>query len=400
MDQIKNKSICPYAFRGAMITVDSTVKPCCRYSDYSTKRLKVTDTNTIDDIFHSKFYQDIREKMLAGEKLTGCKRCYKEEEAGVTSMRIESSVTKSTDIELEYLEVESGRHCNLKCRSCNPDVSSGWNEDVKQSEELAVMHDFDDRMEKLDSNMYNDALAYLTKEQCSNLKQIKATGGEPFLSKSFLKFVENLETWDIAKNITLEVYTNVSFMPKLKFVQSLLKLKKIELNLSIDSIEKRNDYLRSNSDWNTVVNVIDYWFKLASQNKQKINLIISNTVSIFNILTIDQFIQYIADKEKEFDIDIQIHHVVLHWPRQMAIYNFPRHIKDKIIEYIKQVPSKLDIENYKASGLTRLLRILESSSPTTISAKKDFIHTTNSIDKIRKEDWKQVFPEVFELLNG
>ena len=172
------------------------------------------------------------------------------------------------------------------------------------------------------------------------------------------------------------------------------------MNLSIDSIEKRNDYLRSNSDWNTVVNVIDYWFKLASQNKQKINLIISNTVSIFNILTIDQFIQYIADKEKEFDIEIQIHHVVLHWPRQMAIYNFPRHIKDKIIEYIKQVPSKLDIENYKASGLTRLLRILESSSPTTISAKQDFIHTTNSVDKIRKEDWKQVFPEVFELLNG
>ena len=75
MDQVNNKSICPYAFRGAMINVDSTVKPCCRYQQrYGSARVKVTDTFSIHDAFHSQYYQDLRKKMLAGEKVPGCVR--------------------------------------------------------------------------------------------------------------------------------------------------------------------------------------------------------------------------------------------------------------------------------------------------------------------------------------
>ena len=44
--------------------------------------------------------------------------------------------------------------------------------------------------------------------------------------------------------------------------------------------------------------------------------------------------------------------------------------------------------------------MLERSTPTTVSAKKDFIYTTDSIDKVRDESWKTVFPEVLKLLRG
>ena len=403
MDQINNKSICPYAFKGAMITVNSTVRPCCRYSDWDEVKPTVSDTNTIEDIFYSEYYQSLRKRMLAGEMIPGCKKCYKEEQAGVLSMRNSSHILEAdTNIELEYLEVESGRHCNLKCRSCNPEISTGWNEDIKKSDDLAVMYGYRDNLEELDSFKYNDALRTLTKEQCSKLKQIKATGGEPFLSKSFLTLIENLDKWDLAKNITLEVYTNVSFMPKPKFVKSLMKLKKIELCMSIDSIKERNDYLRAGSDWNTVVQVTDFWLDLASKNKEQFKLVVSNTISIFNILTIDQLIQFIADKEIEFDVYIEVHHVVLHYPRHQSIYNFSRQTKDKILGYLKEIPSKVNfpLYEYNKRNLRKLSSVLESSSPTTVSAKKDFFHTTNSIDKVRGESWKTVFPEVLKLLRG
>ena len=402
MDQVNNKSICPYAFRGAMINVDSTVKPCCRYQQrYGSARVKVTDTFSIHDAFHSQYYQDLRKKMLAGEKVPGCVRCYKEEEAGQKSMRNDNTLlTASTDIELEYLEVESGRHCNLKCRSCNPELSSGWNEDIKNNNELATEYGFNDQLDKLESFMYNDGLEHVSKENCIKLKTIKATGGEPFLSKSFLKLIDNLDKWDLAKNIKLEVYTNVSFMPKPKFVEALLKLKKVELNMSIDSIGKRNDYLRSNSDWDTTNRVVDYWCKLASEHPNKVRLVVSNTVSILNVLTLNLLISYVANKEKQFGVYTDISHTVVHWPKYLAVYNFPRNIKDKIIKSIKEIPSTTNIPNYKALGVQRIIGMLERSTPTTVSAKKDFIYTTDSIDKVRDESWKTVFPEVLKLLRG
>ena len=402
MDQVNNKSICPYAFRGAMINVDSTVKPCCRYQQrYGSARVKVTDTFSIHDAFHSQYYQDLRKKMLAGEKVPGCVRCYKEEEAGQKSMRNDNTLlTASTDIELEYLEVESGRHCNLKCRSCNPELSSGWNEDIKNNNELATEYGFNDQLDELESFMYNDGLEHVSKENCIKLKTIKATGGEPFLSKSFLKLINNLDKWDLAKNIKLEVYTNVSFIPKPKFVEALLKLKTVELNMSIDSIGKRNDYLRSNSDWDTTNRVVDYWCKLASEHPNKVRLVVSNTVSILNVLTLNLLISYVANKEKQFGVYIDISHTVVHWPKYLAVYNFPRNIKDKIIKSIKEIPSTTNIPNYKALGVQRIIGMLERSTPTTVSAKKDFIYTTDSIDKVRDESWKTVFPEVLKLLRG
>ena len=122
----------------------------------------------------------------------------------------------------------------------------------------------------------------------------------------------------------------------------------------------------------------------------------------FNILTIDQLIQFVADKEIEFDVYIEIHHVVLHYPRHQCIYNFSRQIKDKLLGYLEEIPSKVNFPlfEYNKRNLRKLNSVLALSSPTTVSAKKDFVHTTDSVDKVRGESWKTVFPEVLKLLRG
>ena len=38
--------------------------------------------------------------------------------------------------ELTYLEIQSGRYCNLKCRSCGPGLSTSWDEDLVSSDVL------------------------------------------------------------------------------------------------------------------------------------------------------------------------------------------------------------------------------------------------------------------------
>ena len=45
-------------------------------------------------------------------------------------------IQEITQPKLEYLEIESGRYCNLKCRSCGPNLSSSWDEDVKNNDKV------------------------------------------------------------------------------------------------------------------------------------------------------------------------------------------------------------------------------------------------------------------------
>ena len=382
-----NKTFCAFGFKGAMIEVDGRVRPCCRFQIRKTKRPIVTEDRSMSDIFNSDFYKDIRKKMLAGEKVDGCRRCYREEESGYLSMRVTDIIQDySSKVELQYIEFESGRHCNLKCRSCSPDISTKWNEDVKK---LPSMRDPDFDYE---ANYYNETLKKLSKAECSKLKTVKVTGGEPFLSKTFLTFMNNMVKWDYAKNINLKVYTNTSFLPKKKFIDQLLKFRNLYLYMSIDDVKERNDFLRSGSEWKLVEEVASYWMELASKEKT-VHLVISNTVSIFNLLTLNEFDEWIIQKQKEYNIFIDCNYQPLHYPPEFAYYNWPRHIKNQMKEFLAR-------HKNPSIKIKRLYDLLDTHKVTTISVKKQFLSTTNSIDYVRNEDWKQVFPELSKLING
>ena len=81
---------------------------------------------------------DLRNKFLAGEKPTECKRCWDEEDAGINSKRISFAEHFSgddtipdtlftdpvTEKNIQYVDLKLGNVCNLKCRICNSMSSS------------------------------------------------------------------------------------------------------------------------------------------------------------------------------------------------------------------------------------------------------------------------------------
>ena len=74
-------------------------------------------------------------------------------------------------------------------------------------------------------------------------------------------------------------------------------------------------------------------------------------------------------------------------------YNSTAHIKNQMKESLARYKNP-------SNKIKRLYDLLDSHKVTTISVKKQFLSTTNSIDYVRNESWKQVFPELFKLLNG
>jgi hypothetical protein len=76
------------------ITVDpdGSIKPCCVSQDFIKKPTGEKFNlgfDKIEDIVNSKDLVEIRQKMLAGEKVAGCSQCYQHEEYGGKSQRLQ-----------------------------------------------------------------------------------------------------------------------------------------------------------------------------------------------------------------------------------------------------------------------------------------------------------------------
>jgi hypothetical protein len=151
----------------------------------------------------------------------------------------------------------------------------------------------------------------LEKETLKSLKLIKFTGGEPMINPEFIKFIDAICEQGSPENISLEIYTNCSYIPSPKLLENLVKFKNIQLNLSIDAFGNVNDYIRYGSSWEgtnkqTVSRSIDFWLDQGVQNKN-INIIMSTTLSILNVFDIPKLMSWWMKKFKDSGNKVVVH---------------------------------------------------------------------------------------------
>jgi sulfatase maturation enzyme AslB (radical SAM superfamily) len=247
----------------------------------------------------------------------------------------------------------------------------------------------------------NDSLALLTYKDSQYLNEIKVTGGEPFLTDSFLKFLENLVEWGIAKNIVLDVFTNSSFFPKEKHTQMLTKFKQVDINLSIDAVGERNDFLRKKSKWQVVQDVAKRWEELSIQNNN-ISIRISHTVTIFNSLYLDEFLNWCNTHFDKKTINSDFVHVaVAYGPDYLSVRNFSRPIKEKLLQIVTKQWNESNRLFSKSLVDQKFKRIVTALDSTDSKDPIDsvFEEKTEMFDKIRNEDWRTTFPKLAEVFN-
>ena len=81
IDQMQQKTYCPYAFKGLAIEPNNDIKPCCRYD--TTNDQKIPNTSSLKQpvqALGSVLFKDIRQKMRQGQEDPGCWKCTKEEQ--------------------------------------------------------------------------------------------------------------------------------------------------------------------------------------------------------------------------------------------------------------------------------------------------------------------------------
>ena len=215
----KNKdTYCPLAWEHQMVDSDGSYRLCC-VADAKIKNQENNPFNIrgtiLEEVWNSKYMQDVRHNMLNGNKISDCRRCYRDEEVNDYSYRqrtlaeknmgVNSYIAPITDDDIivkkepSYYDFRLGNLCNLKCRMCNPYASNQWVDEWELIEEWKNPNE-KIRLAKMD--WPNTPATWTNLEPIlDTVKMIYLTGGEPTLAVEQYKLFDICIERGIAKNI-------------------------------------------------------------------------------------------------------------------------------------------------------------------------------------------------------
>lgn len=386
-NNIKTKNNwCPYPFHYLMLTPNMEIRPCCRFEMETYQNTEpLSSCSQISDAFNGDFLSSIRDSLSENQAIDGCNKCTHEEKENISSLRqkaiAEESLPLDSRVYINSMEIGVGRLCNLKCRTCSSQYSTSWDEDEKSL-----------NLDQLSYGALNEIdLENFPLEVFDRLEELKVTGGEPFISKSFFKFLEEFEKSGKSKNCTIEVFTNGTIFPPSSVIESLSSFKKVRISLSIDAIGEKNNYIRSPSKWDSLTINFKKWDNW-SQKCSSSEIWIATTVNILNVLYLYELKDWIDNFfQKKPHLVLQI----LHGPKYLSVMNFSNETKNKLNK--KLVAICADQNNPKYKKINKILtKLLNSNSNENIESV--FFDITHRIDDLRNENYKDVFPDLNEIL--
>ena len=359
-----NSFVCKYPFTYVSRSNQGYCTPCCRYKLDEEDYLDSSLSENIEKAFKGKTFEKIRNKMLKGERLTGCQKCYDEEENGYKSHgRVYTERFNFTPGILKGVNIAFSRECNLACRMCHPDCSTKWDSVWKKL--------YPDIKSVNISRCYEPKNIIFQEDTLRNIEIFDIVGGEPFISDSFYKFLEQLNHYDLS-NKRIDISTNGTFFPKQKYIDILLQFKKLNLGLSVDGVDKLGEYIRVYSKWSKVDKVADSWNQL--KMNPSVYLYSYTTISAYNIHDLYSIFNWSLKK----NIDFKFH--ILYEPEYLQIGVLPENIRYKIYKYYLQFP---DFQKH----LMKLRKHLLKKSSGKI---KEFVTFTDKLDKILGQNFFQL----------
>ena len=348
-------TFCIFPFISMVTRNSGELGICCR----STAVGHITQ-NTLTETWNNDTMKRVRLELLDGKKPIECAGCWRHEDIGIESKRTrnldlskpESMYSKFNGVEKsmlsdgtmptypQILEIRVNNLCNLKCRMCSPLDSSSWNDwhivkdivnkTTPKTVQLIDKLKLEERplLDRYGESFYIDLLKIIP-----NLKQVDFSGGEPLTNPAHYRIVDMLMPY--AKNIILKYDTNLLNLTfkKVDLFKVWDNFKGINLNVSVDGIDKIYDHIRTNGNFCDIKSNLD---KVSSYHKLN-RLVIASAISIYNIHDITNITRLAASYNA-------IHHMCkVSFPEFLSCQILPADEKKKIIStltaFLHEIPN-------------------------------------------------------------
>jgi hypothetical protein len=361
------------------IAPNGDLSPCCKYQFDITEQKFNIKNSTIEEYKTSKWLKNVKQSFDNNQWAAGCDRCQIEEKNNIKSKRqldYERWQQHYDTCDLNKTgfvtaSIAFGNTCNLKCITCGPTSSSKWQNEYETiyNKKILPFHFYK-------NNFVKDLIT-----QAPDIIHIDIPGGEPFLSgvaEQKLLLEHYIQTGQ-AEQISLHYTTNATIYPDDSWWKLWQHFKEIDMQLSIDGITSRLEYIRYPADWNTIDRHVRQYVQCKKTN---LRLSVSHTVSAYNIFYLDEFLSW-------------CHNIGLPRPWQGRVHS-PAHMrptvwlppaKKYIIDHLNQST------NPDCHVWVKYLEQHDDSDQFD-----NFLKYLHQHDRYRSLDFKNTFPEMAKFL--
>lgn len=273
------------------ISPTGVIAPCCKFQTKKYQQQFQIQLHSIAEYKSSEFLASVKQEMLKDQWPSGCERCKIEEKNNILSkrqldyQRWQEHYNKYNFNQSSFItaSIAFGNTCNLKCITCGPSSSSRWQKEYQDIVGIDIQS----------FKFYKKDFVETFLENTPNIVHIDIPGGEPFLSgipEQKLLLQKYIEVGK-ASQISLHYTTNATVYPDDSWWELWKHFKEIDLQISIDGINDRFEYIRYPGNWAELVTHVQQY---TSKEKELDNfrISVSHTVSAYNIFYIDEFFDW------------------------------------------------------------------------------------------------------------
>lgn len=406
-----NNTICPYPFVHSYIGSQYERKLCCISDD-----IEGLQKTTLGQFWNSDFMRETRKKMVSGEKVDHCSRCYYFESIDVPSLREESCRHYDEKDLFEGYNPDTGEmninptyfdhrtiYCNLQCVSCGYVYSSThmslyekmWNKTL----EFRADREFEE-------NTAKEILDSIKNKECRN---IYWAGGEPMMSKVHWMVVELMEQLsndpeysDYIRGLGIHYNTNLTKLSwNGKNIPDMLEFYQPSIQASIDGTHETFEYCRDGGKWDSVSSNWDQYYEKLNKNQQ---FGIASVLSSPVLMDIDRWFDFF----EQYNVKIYNHKYICHhdqYPHSaqgfLDIRLFPQHIFDKVVNHAIS-----RFENSNMIGADKSIDIIKSYIQEK-EMHKEFFEDVKLLKEIKKNNeyrdkfnkGGKTYPELLQMIN-
>lgn len=397
---VPNKTFCILPWVSIEASPIGTVRPCCLADDEivndSGEKFDLR-TDNFDKIRNSNYMKNLRNEFLAGAQPKTCRKCWNEERSGRTSKRLHSldrlkHITQdlnnwdSNSKPLMFLDLKLGNICNLKCRICG-----SWSSSQSAVEELKFTPVADQKSSYAYSMLQQGAWPRESsvfwseiKSSVTDVKYIEFTGGEPFLIQQHFNMLRDIIDLGIANQVEIHYNTNGTVFPE-EAEEIWQKFKTVEIAISIDALYFRFDYQRTNARWLDVEQNVNKFFQLRDQYPNIIQLQVCSTISIFNVMYLEDVAEWINNKPFDY-----VYWNMLHDPYYFSISTLPKEVKLQLSSHIQTI-----VREYPLYEFDKVINFMNSGPDGDGQLMKIKIR---DLDNKRNQDFARHHSEMAQLL--
>jgi len=377
------------------------VYPCCMTPmEHPVGNLK---ENTIRELWNSKKIKDLRVEFLNDQRPKSCHRCFEMEDLGQRSWRqslndhykhhfskTESTKSDGTfdEFNLVYWDFRFNNICNFRCRTCGPQLSTGWYDDTKKiwgrlPDDVKLIKETVETWEEIEPLF-------------EIVEEIYFAGGEPLIMEEHYRILKRLDEMK-RYDVKLRYNTNFSQLEykSLKVQEIWPKFQSVELSASLDGSGPRGEYIRKNMDWGKILENRKHFDPMPPN----IYFYINFTLSVMNCFHVVDFHRECVETgfietPDRFRLNMLQH------PFHFRIQILPAELKQRLIEHYEKYIVELSSLKHSNSIINDFrMAINFINSENYLHELSNFKKSITQVDVIRKENFVNIFPELSELFN-